>query len=155
MTRTDEALRLLDERDAYMRTLGGCSDGGCIIVKPIGMHTNGGCKCSLDGFKMQRVMYMDNKTLDALRALLTQERDAWQDIATAPKDGSTVLLSDGDVVDAGFYHDGSQCYGHRGEAGFFAESDRGDLLIASNFYAQVWQPLPAPPRHDGKEKADG
>jgi hypothetical protein len=97
----------------------------------------------------------------ALRALLTQERerttsgeDAWMPIDTAPKDGSTVLLSDGDVVDAGFYHDGSQCYGHRGEAGFFAESDRGDLLIASNFYAQVWQPLPAPPRLAGKEKAE-
>lgn len=24
----------------------GCSDGGCQIEKPKGMHTNGGCQCS-------------------------------------------------------------------------------------------------------------
>ena len=23
----------------------GCSDGGCVIHKPTGMHTNGGCHC--------------------------------------------------------------------------------------------------------------
>ncbi len=27
------------------RILDGCSDGGCVIVKPVGMHTNGGCRC--------------------------------------------------------------------------------------------------------------
>ena len=25
--------------------IGGCSDGYCVIKKPSGMHTNGGCKC--------------------------------------------------------------------------------------------------------------
>lgn len=28
-----------------MSELRGCSDGGCIIRKPEGMHTNGGCGC--------------------------------------------------------------------------------------------------------------
>lgn len=23
----------------------GCLDGGCVFKKPVGMHTNGGCKC--------------------------------------------------------------------------------------------------------------
>lgn len=27
------------------KMLDGCSDGNCVIVKPVGMHTNGGCKC--------------------------------------------------------------------------------------------------------------
>ena len=26
----------------------GCSDGGCCIYKPTGMHTNGGCRCLRD-----------------------------------------------------------------------------------------------------------
>lgn len=69
----------------------------------------------------------------------------WQPIETAPKDGSMVLLSDGTYVDAGFYHDGSACYGHRGGAGFFCEEDRGNLLTASNFPATHWMPLPQPP----------
>jgi hypothetical protein len=26
----------------------GCSDGGCCIRKPRGMHTNGGCQCGCE-----------------------------------------------------------------------------------------------------------
>ena len=78
-----------------------------------------------------------------------QPGDGWRPIAEAPKDGSMVLLTDGKYVDAGFYHDGSECYGHRGEAGFFAESDRGSLLTASNFHATHWMPLPAAPSAKG------
>ena len=78
-----------------------------------------------------------------------QPGDGWRPIAEAPKDGSMVLLTDGKYVDAGFYHDGSECYGHRGEAGFFAESDRGSLLTASNFHATHWIPLPAAPSAKG------
>jgi len=33
--------RYRDQQDA----LGGCSDGYCVIKKPVGMHTNGGCRC--------------------------------------------------------------------------------------------------------------
>ena len=70
----------------------------------------------------------------------------WQDISTAPKDGSEILLAVNDFVGAGFYHDGSECYGHRGGAGWFEECDRGELLTAHNVYATHWQPLPAPPK---------
>ena len=28
---------------------GGCSDGYCVIKKPKGMHTNGGCRCLYRG----------------------------------------------------------------------------------------------------------
>jgi hypothetical protein len=68
----------------------------------------------------------------------------WQPIDTAPK-GDNVLLSDGATVGEGFWHDGSQCHGHRGGPGWFWESDRGDLLIASNAHATHWMPLPGPP----------
>lgn len=70
----------------------------------------------------------------------------WLPIDSAPRDGSEVLLADSDSVTSGFYHDGSECYGHRGKAGFFCEEDRGNLLTASNFHATHWQPLPEPPR---------
>lgn len=28
--------------------IGGCHDGYCVIKKPSGMHTNGGCNCLMD-----------------------------------------------------------------------------------------------------------
>jgi hypothetical protein len=69
----------------------------------------------------------------------------WMPIESAPRDGSSVLLSDGCYVGEGFWHDGSGCYGHRGQAGWFWECDRGDLLIADNAPATHWMPLPEPP----------
>lgn len=65
----------------------------------------------------------------------------WQPIETAPKDGTEIILSDGDTSFAGFYHDGSQC--RRSDAGFFFESDRDNLLTARNVHAVKWMPFPA------------
>jgi hypothetical protein len=34
----------------YLRAaeqVGGCMDGGCVILQPTGQHTNGGCRCTL------------------------------------------------------------------------------------------------------------
>ena len=79
----------------------------------------------------------------------------WQPIETAPmevddrtKCGQMLLLADSHSVEQGFYHDGSHCYGHRGEAGFFAAEDWGEdrLLTASNIYPTHWMPLPEPPK---------
>lgn len=69
----------------------------------------------------------------------------WKPIEDAPKTDETILLACYGCVVAGFYHDGSECYGHRGGAGWFEECDRGELLTASNFQATHWQPLPEPP----------
>jgi hypothetical protein len=39
---SDDLIKLYrDQQDA----LGGCSDGYCVIKKPVGMRTNGGCRC--------------------------------------------------------------------------------------------------------------
>ena len=74
------------------------------------------------------------------------QRAAWQPIETAPQDErETVLVSDGYTVGEAFWHDGSQCYGHRGKAGWFWEADRDSLPTASNAHATHWMPLPLPP----------
>lgn len=50
--------------------IGGCTDGGCVIKRPTGMRTNGGCKCATDKYKAQRMMYAGQKLADAARASL-------------------------------------------------------------------------------------
>lgn len=55
----------LAEFNATMGKIGGCSDGGCRINLPEGMHTNGGCKCYSNNVKMQRY-------INATQALLTK-----------------------------------------------------------------------------------
>ena len=37
--------------------IGGCSDGGCVVIRPVGMHTNGGCRCSTNSMTMRRVLF--------------------------------------------------------------------------------------------------
>lgn len=72
---------------------------------------------------------------------------SWQPIETAPiGTPETILLSDGKFVGEGFWHDGSQCHGHAGQAGWFWESDRVGLLTADNAFATHWMPLPEPPQ---------
>jgi hypothetical protein len=73
----------------------------------------------------------------------------WQPIETAPagtEDG-ILICTEGfpGSTEEVFWHDGSECYGHRGEAGWFSESDRGNLLTASNAHGTHWMPLPAAP----------
>ena len=45
---------LLDQFDQGCADIGGCSDGGCVIQRPKGQHTNGGCRCSDDRIRMRR-----------------------------------------------------------------------------------------------------
>lgn len=47
----------LDALDDALATIGGCGDGNCIVLKPKGQHTNGGCRCSQDRMKMQRFAF--------------------------------------------------------------------------------------------------
>jgi hypothetical protein len=48
--------------------IGGCTDGGCVIKRPTGMHTNGGCKCPKDYIKMQRIARAAQDLVSALSA---------------------------------------------------------------------------------------
>ena len=88
--------------------------------------------------------YSAEQVRELIAAAVAAAVPKWQPIETAPKDG-TVLLSDGGTVGEGFWHDGSKCRGHRGGEGWFWETDRCELLIASNAHATHWMPLPSPP----------
>jgi len=67
---------VLAMRDAladYMRLrdhVGGCTDGGCLVKRPTGMHTNGGCKCCTDRHTAQRMMIAGQRLATALDQLL-------------------------------------------------------------------------------------
>jgi hypothetical protein len=68
----------------------------------------------------------------------------WRPIATAPRDGAEVILGAYDLGSfAGFWHDGRE--NHWKRAGWYAEMDRGGLLIARPFDVTHWMPLPNPP----------
>lgn len=91
-------------------------------------------------------------TADAMQAYATlaveQDRvGRWLPIEEAPRDGSCLLVGDGDGREAypAFWHDGSQCYGHRGGEGWFSEDERTNLLCASNVHPVAYMPWPLSP----------
>lgn len=56
---TSDTAQIKDALSRYesMRdSVGGCGDGSCLIKKPSGMATNGGCRCTRDYLKTQRMM---------------------------------------------------------------------------------------------------
>lgn len=83
-------------------------------------------------------------TMLASAPAIPEAGEKWLPIESAPKDGS-VIGTDGYAVGEVFWHDGSECYGHRGEAGWFWECDRGSLLTASNAHVTHYIPWPTPP----------
>ena len=62
----------------------------------------------------------------------------WRPIKTAPKDGVFVLITDGDVVQIGYYEDHLTAW----------RSDADQCRLWSD--PTHWQPLPAPPERAGK-----
>lgn len=69
----------------------------------------------------------------------------WQPIATAPQDGTEILLAcDDGAVGAGFWDHAQAAW--RAKPGWFWEMDRGDLGTAKNAFGVThWQPLPEAP----------
>lgn len=84
----------------------------------------------------------------SLRAQLEDARraDEWQDISTAPKDGTELLLAHSEAVFSGWWHDGGSAGWTDGSTNHY---DDYCLLHPTH-----WRPLPAPPAlqsTDGKE----
>lgn len=50
--------------------VGGCTDGGCVIKRPIGLRTNGGCKCWNDKMKAQRMMRAGQELFNAINSAI-------------------------------------------------------------------------------------
>ena len=61
---------LMAERDDLLSKIGGCGDGGCIIVKPLGQHTNGGCRCWMNKMTMQRFALIERRITDAIKQVI-------------------------------------------------------------------------------------
>ncbi|MCO8609680.1 hypothetical protein KGP95_13295 [Burkholderia multivorans] len=71
---TDDMLTAAAKRyDDLMGSVQGCGDGGCLIRKPQGMHTNGGCRCYRDSMKMHRVAYAAQELRKAVDAYLKEK----------------------------------------------------------------------------------
>jgi len=89
----------IDHLDDVMLQLGGCGDGGCIIVKPKGMHTNGGCRCSTNRLKMERFAYEHNRFVSSVSAARNAIERELGDVSSAIR---TVMFMDhpdgGDVT---------------------------------------------------------
>ena len=46
-----------------LEQIGGCGDGSCIVHIRPGMHTNGGCRCNREPYKMSRVIYWHKRAV--------------------------------------------------------------------------------------------
>ena len=70
-----ERLReLLTQFDEGCAAIGGCSDGYCVIQRPKGMHTNGGCRCSDDRIRMRRFAQRAAYFREQVRAALGEKQ---------------------------------------------------------------------------------
>lgn len=69
----------LEQFDQGCAAIGGCSDGYCVIQRPKGQHTNGGCRCSDDRNRMRRfasrAAYFREKVAQALTNYKEQRDD--------------------------------------------------------------------------------
>jgi hypothetical protein len=66
-----EIARALAELDERLSEIGSCSDGNCLVLKPKGMHTNGGCRCLYHAhIRVQRFAHAHNRFVNAVRSHL-------------------------------------------------------------------------------------
>lgn len=60
---------ILKEYDTLSETIGGCGDGNCLVRKPTGQHTNGGCRCFADRHKAHHVMWAARRMRNAIEEI--------------------------------------------------------------------------------------
>lgn len=66
---------LLKERDDALEKIGGCGDGGCVIHRRPGQHTNGGCRCVRNRahWEINQVIRIHNRFAEKVRAAIKSE----------------------------------------------------------------------------------
>lgn len=67
----------LKERDDALRQIGSCGDGGCCVIPPEGLHTNGGCRCVRypeDKYRAERALRINQRFANAIRSLSPKEQ---------------------------------------------------------------------------------
>ena len=72
----------MKEFQVRLEQIGGCGDGGCMIHVRPGMHTNGGCRCSTNPFKMRQTVHVYKgavaeqvQEIERLREALKEAKD--------------------------------------------------------------------------------
>lgn len=65
---SDKITEAMESYKLSAEASGGCGDGNCVVLKPVGMHTNGGCRCSDDRMKAQRMMRAGQRLYEAIAA---------------------------------------------------------------------------------------
>ena len=60
----------LSEYEKLRDHIGGCMDGGCLVQRPTGMHTNGGCRCHQDRIKSQHMMRSGQRLHERIASVL-------------------------------------------------------------------------------------
>lgn len=74
---SDERSRVLAAEYLELAEMaGGCCDGYCVVVRPKGMHTNGGCKCThdMDRTRERAVARLLLKAQTLSRAVLERDK---------------------------------------------------------------------------------
>jgi hypothetical protein len=86
------------------------------------------------------VGFQSHYTTDAVGFVMSE----WQDISTAPKDGSIILATDGKAVFAAYWNLAAKAFGRdKGFPWAFLDETNG-VNGAVDDYFIGWQPLPAP-----------
>jgi hypothetical protein len=65
--------KLLADYERAADAVGSCGDGGCLVKRPVGMHTNGGCRCWTNKMKAQRMMAAGQRLYLALKSTGEEE----------------------------------------------------------------------------------
>ncbi|WP_157763881.1 hypothetical protein [Paraburkholderia aromaticivorans] len=124
----------LTRYDALMASVDGCTDGGCVIRAPKGMHTNGGCRCTRAEYKMQRAMYAAKELRRAVAAL-SEQPAASASSADLPE---AVILAP--FIESGAFDRGA---GGAVEGGKIKGSDYREEILSSvrKLFGVVQQPV--------------
>jgi hypothetical protein len=75
-TDMSDAKTLAAEYLERAKLIGGCGDGNCVVLRPVGMHTNGGCRC---------VKHMDTQQLMGVRSLLMKAQQMARLLTKEPR----------------------------------------------------------------------
>ena len=72
--------KLAQEAAEYLdlaEQIGGCGDGGCVVFRRTGMHTNGGCRCThrMDDARQRGVTRLLSKAQTLARKALEGKDD--------------------------------------------------------------------------------
>jgi hypothetical protein len=93
-------------REVQLVELGGCRDGNCIVLRTKGQHTNGGCRCSRDYIRMERLARIERRFAECVLAVLTEDNGAKQVNFSKFVDGLNILKQYYDNLNG--FHMGSE-----------------------------------------------